>query len=335
MKGTNKVMDKSKLKILISSLRNAKVLVIGDLILDRYLYGRVDRLSPEAPVPVLDFQREEFILGGATNVAHNISTLGGAVSVCGLTGDDDHSQTFREIMREASIGTEGLIPDSSRPTTVKTRVIGDRQQLVRIDREKRHEISGPALQKLKAFLSKEITEFNSIVISDYGKGVITTEILAFIRELATAHKIPVVVDPKDTHFSNYKGFTVITPNLTEASLGAGFKIKDEDTLLAAGKTLLSIIDCAAILITRGSEGMSLFRKEKKLLNIPTRARGVFDVSGAGDTVVATIALSLASGLAVDEAAHLANWAAGVVVAKYGTATVNISELTDYIKRFAD
>ena len=328
-------MDKSQLKALISSLTNAKVLVIGDLILDRYLYGRVDRLSPEAPVPVLDYQKEEFILGGATNVAHNISTLGGLVSVCGLTGNDPQAQIFKDIMKEARIDASGLIPDASRPTTVKTRVIGDRQQLVRVDREKRHEISGVALDKIKIFLSENVTDFNSIVISDYGKGVITTEILDFIRDLATTHNVPVVVDPKDTHFSNYKGFTVITPNLTEASLGAGFKIKDEETLLAAGKNLLSILDCASILITRGSDGMSLFRKDKKLLNIPTRTRGVFDVSGAGDTVVATIALSLACNLTVDESAHLANWAAGVVVAKHGTATVNIDELTAYIERFAD
>jgi D-beta-D-heptose 7-phosphate kinase/D-beta-D-heptose 1-phosphate adenosyltransferase len=328
-------MDKSKLKNLISSLKNARVLVIGDLILDRYLYGRVERLSPEAPVPVLDYQKEEFILGGATNVAHNISTLGGNVSVCGLTGDDEHALIFHDLLKKVSIDTSGLISDASRPTTVKTRVIGDRQQLVRIDREKRHDVSGEALDCLKSFLSENFANFNAIVISDYGKGVVTTELLAFIRELATEHKIPVVVDPKDTHFSNYKGFTVITPNLTEASLGAGFKIKDEETLLEAGKTLLALLDCASILITRGSEGMSLFRTGEKLLNIPTRARGVFDVSGAGDTVVATIALSLASGLAVDEAAHLANWAAGVVVAKHGTATVNIDELKAYIDRFAD
>jgi len=327
-------MEKTKLNSLISSLKDARVLVIGDLILDRYLYGSVDRLSPEAPVPVLDFQEEKLILGGATNVAHNIATLGGKASVCGLTGNDEYAEVFKETLAKSSIDTKGLVADKSRPTTVKTRVIGDRQQLVRVDREKRHEIGNEELSLIKEFLTNNISDFQAIVISDYGKGVINVELLNFLREIASKAKIPVVVDPKDTHFSNYKGFTVVTPNLTEASLGAGFKIKDEETLQKAGNSLLSLLECTSILITRGSDGMSLFRKNNDVLHIPTRARGVFDVSGAGDTVVATIALSLACGLTTDESAHLANWAAGVVVAKHGTATVNISELQKYINRFA-
>ena len=327
-------MDKPLLLSLIDNLKQAPVLVIGDIILDRYLYGKVDRLSPEAPVPVLDFQKEELILGGAANVANNITTLGGTVTVCGLIGEDDHGIHFKNILKEASIGIDGIIADDTRPTIVKTRVIGGRQQLVRIDREKRHEIGDTQFQALQTFLENTIEKYKAVVISDYGKGVITTRVLDLLRSLTEKTNIPVVVDPKDTHFSNYKGFTVVTPNLTEASLGAGFKIKDRTTLLEAGNTLLSIMDCTSVLITRGSEGMSLFTQGNTVLDIPTRARGVFDVSGAGDTVVSTIALSLACGLSNIEAAHLANWAAGVVVAKYGTATVDKDELKAYIERFA-
>ncbi len=328
-------MNSKELQKLQQRLQSPTILVVGDLILDRYLFGNVERLSPEAPVPVLDYQRDDYVLGGATNVAHNISTMGGQAIVAGAMGSDTQRETFVSLLTDVGICSSGVVIDESRPTTVKTRVIGGNQQLVRVDREKRHNLEGNAADELKSFLDKAIEEVSAIVISDYGKGVITTELLEHIRALTKKRSIPVVVDPKDTHFSNYRQFTVITPNINEASLGAGFKIKDRETLLNAGNHLVTSLDCAAILITRGSEGMSLFRAQKKVLDIPTRARDVFDVTGAGDTVVAMLALALASGLDLEEAAHIANWTAGVVVAKHGTATATREELDAYINRFAD
>ena len=328
-------MNSQELHDLMSRLDEPTILVVGDLILDRYLFGHVDRLSPEAPVPVLDYQRDDYVLGGAANVAHNIATMGGKAIVAGAMGNDQQKETFLSLLQEAGICVSGVVTDESRPTIVKTRVIGGNQQLVRVDREKRHNLAGKAFDELKTFLQNSISKVSAIVISDYGKGVITTETLEFIRELTKESDVPVIVDPKDTHFSNYRQFTVITPNINEASLGAGFKIKDEETLLQAGKQLVTSLDCSAILITRGAEGMSLFRKDKDVLAIPTRARDVFDVTGAGDTVVAMLALSLASGLSMVEAAHLANWTAGVVVAKHGTATSTRDELDAYVKRFAN
>ena len=327
-------MKANELHDLMLRLDEPTILIVGDLILDRYLFGQVDRLSPEAPVPVLDYQRDEYVLGGAANVAHNIATMGGKAIVSGAMGADQPKDMFLELLQKAGICVSGVVTDESRPTIVKTRVIGGNQQLVRVDREKRHNLEGVAFEKMRAFLQKAINDVSAIVISDYGKGVITTDTLELIRELTKDKDIPVVVDPKDTHFSNYRQFTVITPNINEASLGAGFKIKDEETLLQAGNHLVTSLDCSAILITRGAEGMSLFRKEKDVLAIPTRARDVFDVTGAGDTVVAMLALSLASGLSMVESAHLANWTAGVVVAKHGTATSTREELDAYVKRFA-
>lgn len=328
-------MKKSELLSTIGGLSSPTVLVVGDLILDRYMFGAVERLSPEAPVPVLDFQRDEYVLGGAANVAHNIATVGGRPVVAGLVGEDEQAGLFAGLLKEAGVAVDGLVPDPSRPTIVKTRVIGGHQQICRVDREKRHDVDGAPAQKLRDFLTERIPTVDAVVISDYGKGCITKGLLDFLRELAAGTGTPFVVDPKDTHFSNYRRFTVVTPNLNEASLGAGFKIKDRETLLRAGAGLIASLETKAILITRGPEGMSLFRRDEPVLDIPTRAREVYDVTGAGDTVVSVLAVALASGLDMAHAAHLANWAAGVVVAKNGTATVSRSELADYVERFAD
>jgi len=328
-------VSRRELVELLNRLSDPTILVVGDLILDRYLFGKVDRLSPEAPVPVLDYQDERCVLGGAANVAHNIATLGGKPVVCGLMGDDQAAGTFRELLVQAGICVSGVVVDPSRPTTVKTRVIGGQQQLVRVDREKRHDVEGTAFDLLSSYLHENAGAVDAIVVSDYGKGVITPSLLDSVRSLTGDASVPVVVDPKDTHFSNYRAFTVITPNLNEASLGAGFKIKDRTTLLQAGRGLLERLGCEAILITRGAEGMSLFQRDHDVLDVPTRARDVFDVTGAGDTVVSMLALGLASGLSMAQAAQMANWAAGVVVAKHGTATSTRTELQDYIERFAD
>ena len=328
-------MDRSKLLELVDSLADPRILVIGDLILDRYLFGEVERLSPEAPVPVLDYQRDDFVLGGAANVAHNIASMGGKAIVAGVMGKDQQSEVFKTKLQAKGICVSGVVEDPTRPTTVKTRVIGDKQQIVRVDREKRHSLRDSPLKELQEFVEDALAEVSAVVISDYGKGVISPELLDGIRASNERCQLPVVVDPKDTHFSNYRGFRVITPNLSEASLGAGFKIKDRETLLNAGKRLLDELSCGAILITRGAQGMSLFMPGNEVLDIPTRARDVFDVTGAGDTVVALLSLALASQMSIEEAANLANWSAGVVVAKYGTATVNGQELKAYLERFAE
>ncbi len=340
--------SRERLVQLAGGLAGSRVVVLGDVILDRYLWGKVERLSPEAPVPVLEYVSEKVVLGGAANVANNVRSLGGEAVLMGVVGRDDYADVFRAEAGRAGIEAV-LFEDETRPTIVKTRVIGGHQQIVRVDREKRHDIDGGLESAIAERLDDVLAGAQALVLSDYGKGVLTPGLLERVRKSAARYGIPVVVDPKDTHFSNYRGFSMVTPNLAEASLGAGFRIKDEDDLLAAGRTLLAALEAEALLITRGAEGMSLFLRDEEAAHgaagagaagecmvhhIPARAREVYDVTGAGDTVVSVLAMSLAAGLNHLEAAHLANWAAGVVVAKMGTATLTADELIDYLERFA-
>lgn len=324
-------MNRARLLDSLAGIRHPRLLVVGDIILDKYLFGNVERLSPEAPVPVLDIVRESYVLGGAANVANNLRALEADVLLCGLSGTDGEGERLQALLAERGIGAAGVVTDAGRPTTVKTRVIGNHQQIVRLDHEARQDAGSDVLQRLKTFVAGVEEGIDGLIVSDYGKGVLTAPLLDFLRDVRRRRGIPVVVDPKDIHFQHYREFSLITPNTAEASLGAGFKIKDEATLLEAGRKLRGDLALDSILITRGAQGMSLFQKDGPILHIPTVARDVFDVTGAGDTVSSVMGLSLASGLDFETSAYLSNFAASVVVGVFGTATVRRDEIRQAIE----
>ncbi|HWR59487.1 MAG TPA: D-glycero-beta-D-manno-heptose-7-phosphate kinase [Thermodesulfovibrionales bacterium] len=312
-----------KIQDIIRNFRNSRILVIGDLVLDRYIWGRVSRISPEAPVPVVEVTDDNFMLGGAANVANNIVALGGKVTVVGVAGKDRAGQVLGQLLDERGIVHE--IFEDSRPTTMKTRVIAHNQQVVRFDREDRKGISGGILRDIRSFLKHAVHEHSAVIVSDYKKGLVSQNLIREILKAVKPKKKFLSVDPKVGHFHFYKGVGLITPNMAEASQGSGVEIKDEKSLIRAGKTLLSRLSCGAVLITRGEEGMSLFEREK-ITHIPTAARHVYDVTGAGDTVIAAFTLAFASGATLQEAALIANHAAGIVVGEVGTAVVTPEKL---------
>ncbi|MFZ5996882.1 MAG: D-glycero-beta-D-manno-heptose-7-phosphate kinase [Nitrospirota bacterium] len=307
---------------IINSFRNKKILIIGDLILDRYIFGKVSRISPEAPVPVVDVVNETFLLGGATNVANNVIALGGTASIAGIVGKDTAGRILKELLEEKRVAIDGVIEDK-RPTTVKARVIAHHQQVVRFDREDKRKLEGKSLTQLLEFVKKAIKEHDAVIVSDYKKGVVSAELIRVLVNAARQNTTFIAVDPKVGHFHLYKKVSLITPNLMEASQGSGIEIKGEESLIKAGKTLLSRLSCKSVLITRGEEGMSLFErgraKEVMITHIPTVAKKVFDVTGAGDTVIATFTLAHTAGASHKNAAIMANHAAGIVVGEVGTA----------------
>ncbi len=310
---------------IVHSFASKKILVIGDVILDRYIYGRVNRISPEAPVPVVEVLNESFLLGGATNVVHNIVSLGGKASIAGIVGKDRAGSVIRELLTDKNVETEGIIEDK-RPTTVKTRIIAQKQQIVRFDREDRKRLEGKNFLNLLSYLKRAISDHDAIIVSDYKKGVVSSALIKAIVRYAKPHHTFIAVDPKVGHFHFYKNVSLITPNLSEASQGSGVEIKDEKSLLRAGETLIHRLSCESVLITRSEEGMSLFTKgvrpkEVAVTHIPTVAQKVFDVTGAGDTVVAAFTLAHTAGASFEEAAIIANHAAGIVVGEVGTAVV--------------
>ena len=314
----------------LKKFKNGKVLVIGDLILDHYIWGQVSRISPEAPVPVVAVASETLQLGGAANVSNNIKALGGRVDLSGVIGTDEGSRQFLQVLEGQGIGHDGILTDRARPTTKKTRVVAHSQQLVRFDLERCEAISGALEARICQYVATCIRSASVLVVSDYAKGVVTPRVMSDVLDLAHRHHVPVIVDPKVPHISRYKGATVITPNHLEALQAAGVHGEDEATLLEAGRQLFQRLGCQAILITRGERGMSLFEEGGRVTHIPTVARQVFDVTGAGDTVVATLALALAAGAPMRQAAMLANYAAGVVVGMVGTAAVSAAQLDEAI-----
>jgi len=312
---------------LVPRFRGRRIAVFGDLMLDRYLWGRVDRISPEAPVPVVAIERETFSLGGAANVAHNLAALGGAPRLVGLIGDDAAGRTLSSDLAARGVDVGGLVVDRSRRTTVKTRILAHQQQVVRADEEDLFDATGPALDALEKAIAAALDGAEAVVVSDYGKGTITAASLEALLARAKARQIPVCVDPKETHFFSYTGAAVLTPNVHEAGRAFGRTLRDLPTLLAAGEELRARLDADAMLVTRGAEGMSLFEKGGRVTHLPTVAREVFDVTGAGDTVVSTYALALAAGAEAPLAAYLANHAAGRVIRHAGTAVTDAEELT--------
>ncbi|MBF0254747.1 MAG: D-glycero-beta-D-manno-heptose-7-phosphate kinase [Candidatus Omnitrophica bacterium] len=316
----------------VRQFKSARVLVVGDLILDEYIWGNVSRISPEAPIPVVWVKSENYVPGGACNVALNIQTLGARAEVCGVVGSEPRGSRLARLLKQRGIGTSGVLAVRGRPTTIKTRVIAHHQQVVRIDRELVAPLSEKLLTRVVTLLKKRIPEVDAVCIEDYGKGVITPRLVAEVVHLARAHKKIITVDPKENHLMYYRGVTSITPNHHEAAALSGVPIRDDASLWKAGRKLLRILRCENVLITLGESGMCLFKKGAKPVKIPTLAQDVFDVSGAGDTVIGTYTLALACGASYLEAAYLANCAAGIVVGKVGTATVTTRELLAKVRQ---
>ena len=312
----------------IKKFKGVKILVVGDLILDQYIWGPVSRISPEAPVPVVNVSSETLQLGGAANVSNNIRALGGRVDLCGVIGADDAGRQFLSVLQRQGIGSDGILSDRERPTTRKTRIVAHSQQLVRFDIEKCHPITGAMEARISRYIAACIRSAHAVIVSDYAKGVITARLMANLTDLADRHQIPVIVDPKVAHIGYYKGATVITPNHWETIQAAGLHGEEESTVLEAGQQIHQRLGCHAVLITRGERGMSLLEDGGHVTHIPTVAKQVFDVTGAGDTVVATLALALAAGAPMRQAAKLANYAAGIVVGMIGTGTVSPTQLEE-------
>ncbi|PKM92944.1 MAG: D-glycero-beta-D-manno-heptose-7-phosphate kinase [Elusimicrobia bacterium HGW-Elusimicrobia-4] len=321
------------LKDILEKFPKAKVLIVGDLILDRFVYGESKRISPEAPVPVVEVKHERYQLGGAGNVANNIISLGGSVSIAGIVGNDYSAEILLKELNKKNIDIGGIFTDSTIKTSIKTRVIAGHQQVVRFDRETVRELSPSMTEKIMQFINKKIPEVDAVLISDYGKGVVTQKIISEIIRLTKKYKKLVTVDPKIEHFSRYKFVDCLTPNIYEAMNGAGVsKLKNENDLKNLGRKILKKLKCRSVIITRGENGMTLFEKEK-ISHIPTTAKEVFDVTGAGDTVIAVLTLALSCGASLTEASKIANYAAGIVVGKLGTATVSKEELKKSVAHF--
>ncbi len=323
-------MDRRNIESLFHNAYRLKCLVVGDLMLDEYLWGKTDRISPEAPVQVVDVMREDLRLGGAGNVANNLLALGCKVTVASVIGEDENGWALLKTFNRQGIDTSAIHQESGRRTGRKTRVIASNQQIVRIDRESRESLSGQSEFQLAGWLEKNIPDYSVILISDYLKGVLTPAILSTITSRASSCNIPVLVDPKGTDYLKYLGATCLTPNRKEAEAASGIAIKDETSLNLAAATIMRQINLDNLLITRSEEGMSLFCRNGEIVHIPTVAREVFDVTGAGDTVLALLAFGLAGGLTLPDSARLANVAAGIAVAKLGTSTVLPSEIIDVI-----
>jgi D-beta-D-heptose 7-phosphate kinase/D-beta-D-heptose 1-phosphate adenosyltransferase len=314
----------------ISIFKQCKIIVIGDLMIDEYLWGNVDRISPEAPVPVVSVERESYALGGAGNVINNLVSLGAQVSVASAIGTGINSDTLLKTFANMKLDTSGLIRVPNRPTTKKTRMIAANQQVLRIDRETTKPITELAVSHIYNFLEKRISECHAILFSDYGKGLLSPGLLKRLIDLANRYNKPTFCDPKGLSFQKYAGAFIITPNKKEASLAAGIEITDSDSLVAVGEKLLSTIPVKNVLVTCGKDGMVLFEGGNPPHMIPAKARQVFDVSGAGDTVLAVLGVAIAAGLPLAEGATLANIAAGIVVGKVGTAPIEKEELQEVL-----
>jgi D-beta-D-heptose 7-phosphate kinase/D-beta-D-heptose 1-phosphate adenosyltransferase len=294
--------------------------------LDEFLWGRVSRISPEAPVPVVEVTRQSYHVGGAGNVARNVRSLGGAVALAGVVGRDEAGARIGVELEAAGVEPALAPAEPSRPTTVKTRIIAHHQQVVRADREQAEDLSREVEGDLLERARRAAGGCRAVVVSDYRKGVVTRRVMRNVLALAERRRIPVLVDPKVRHLSLYRRATIVTPNQLEAEEATGIRIRGAADLGAAGQALLKALACKAVLLTRGELGMSLFARGRPPVHIKAAAREVFDVTGAGDTVIATLALALCAGGSLVEAAALANFAAGVAVAKLGTATVSPGEV---------
>ncbi len=320
-------MNQQRAQQILSLFPNRRLIVLGDLMLDEFIWGEVRRISPEAPVPVVEVKRESWHLGGAGNVVSNLLELGAKAWPIGIIGEDEAGRLLKRHFLEQGATVDGLIIDPARPTTRKTRIVAHSQQMVRADRESRLPVSGEIETRVLAAFRSILPETEIVIISDYDKGLLTPRLLKLVIEATQAAGKLVCLDPKIKNFLSYRHTDVITPNQPEAERASGIEITDDVSLITAAHKIREILECANILITRGEHGMSLLDANDKLTQIPTVAREVYDVTGAGDTVIATLSMALAAGATMIEAAIMANHAAGVVVGKVGTATVTTAELS--------
>jgi len=313
-----------KMKKIVHNFKNKRVLVLGDIMLDKYIWGHVARISPEAPVPVVEVEKDTSCLGGAGNSSRNLESLGAFPLLTGVVGNDQEGTWIIKNVPDS----RGIFVDKSRPTSVKTRIVAHHQQVVRVDLEKKSTISSQIEEKIFNFIKQE--EYDGILMSDYNKGVITKSLMNKLLALAQKRKIPVFVDPKVENFPLFSPVTLITPNHFEAEKIVRHECLTDSQIEKAGQKILSHISTPYLIIKRGEQGMTVFEKGKKPLHIPTVAKEVYDVTGAGDTVIVTTALALLSGGSIQEAAVLANTAAGIVAGKLGTAAVTADELLSFL-----
>jgi D-beta-D-heptose 7-phosphate kinase/D-beta-D-heptose 1-phosphate adenosyltransferase len=319
-------MNPRSAEAILSAGRGKAIVVVGDLILDQFVWGTVDRISPEAPVPVVKTTRESYHLGGAGNVAHNIKALGGVPRPVGVIGEGPFAARMLEAMAQESIDASGVVKVRDRITTVKTRVVAHSQQVVRFDREQDDALDDAATARLIEAAARLLDSAGALVISDYEKGCVTPRLLAELLPAARQRGLPVLVDPKPAHWRSYGPVTVIAPNVSEAARMSGVRIRGDEDLVEAGLAIRKTLDCRAVLLTRGEKGMLLLEEGSEPFAIQATSREVFDVTGAGDTVVAALAVGLAAGASLRDAAVIANLAAGVVVGKVGTAVASPAEV---------
>ncbi|NOX32291.1 MAG: D-glycero-beta-D-manno-heptose-7-phosphate kinase [Deltaproteobacteria bacterium] len=314
----------------LDDFKKVNVLVIGDLMIDEYLWGSVDRISPEAPVPVVCVEKESHALGGAGNVIHNLVAMGAKVMAAGTAGTGNAGRMIFEKIKDLGIKTDGIVSEAKRPTTLKTRVIASNQQVLRIDKEIKKNINAATLEKLVKIIENKILRADLVILSDYDKGLVTKDLVCEVVKLSRKYNVLTIADPKSLDFLKYKKVSILTPNRKEASLAANMDIKSRQDLFAAGLKIMEKVKLLRLLITCGKDGMVLFEKGREPYTIESKARQVFDVSGAGDTVISLLGLGLATGASFKESAMIANAAAGIVVAKVGTATASIDELANVL-----
>ena len=316
---------------ILDNSEGQKIAVIGDIMLDKFFWGTVNRISPEAPVPVIELQYESSHLGGAANVASNLKSLGLTPILCGVLGNDNSGEEFLNLCKNAGLITDGIIFDNDRQTTVKTRIIANNQHVARVDREVNFAISSDLQSRFLTYL-KSINNLRGIIFEDYNKGMLPKEFIEAIIKYANENEIIVTVDPKQENFFTYKNVDLFKPNKKEAQQAFGFTLNSKENVKQAGLQLLEKLKCKNVLITLGSDGMVLFQDNGNIFSVPTRARQVADVSGAGDTAIATYTASVAGGASVVEAASIANFASGTVCEKHGVVSIEIQDLLATIKR---
>ena len=319
-------LDGTRLRALLDGFPRARVAILGDLMLDRYVWGEVNRISQEAPVPIVEVRRESARFGAAANVAENVAALGASASLVGVVGDDEAGRELLSLLADSGVDTGGVVTAAERPTTTKLRVIAHSQQVVRADSEVTSDVEGDVEARLLEGISRAVAGCDVLIVSDYGKGVVTAGTLSAAVSEAREQGKKICVDPKESHFASYVGVTAITPNQKEAAAAVGRTIADEETLNGVGWELQKMLSAECVIITRGEEGMSLFMAGGDHVHLPTVAREVYDVTGAGDTVVSALAVALAAGASMVEAAEIANHAAGLVIREVGTASVRPDEI---------
>jgi rfaE bifunctional protein kinase chain/domain len=323
------IVSSEKAKTYISNSTKKRIAVLGDIMVDTYYWGSVSRVSPEAPVPVVDVERETSHLGGAANVANNIKTLGAEPILYGVIGNDEAGQVTIELLQNAQLSTEGIFKEPSRPTTVKTRIIGNNQQIVRLDKEVKTPISVLSEQQILASLEAD-NNLAAIVFEDYNKGMITESLIMSVMKFANEKKIPVLVDPKKDNFFAFKNGTIFKPNKKEAEQALGYSLHTDADIEKAGIELLKRLQSQYILLTLGEKGMMLFDSKGAISSVETKAKQISDVSGAGDTVIATLTVLLVGGASVSEAAFIANFAASIACSKSGIVSVTTEELLNQL-----